>query len=101
MAGSPESEDEEKELRPTALETANIVLQIRQHAEQEIQRANEVLEQRTRALGQALVTMRATKVAETIEFLDFISVPMTKGAEYSRRFYPFLGERRRRLFGIL
>ena len=65
MAGSPESEDEEKELRTTVLETANIVLQIRQHAEQEIRRANEVLEQRTRALGQALVTIRATLESTT------------------------------------
>jgi PAS domain-containing protein len=65
MAGSPESEDEEKELRTTALETANIVLQIRQHAEQEIRRANEVLEHRTSALGQALVTMRATLESTT------------------------------------
>jgi PAS domain S-box-containing protein len=65
MAGSPKSEDEEKEPRTTALETANIVLQIRQHAEQEIRRANEVLEQRTRALGQALVTIRATLESTT------------------------------------
>ena len=65
MPDSPGSEDEEKELRTTALETANIVLQIRQHAEQEIRRANEVLEQRTRALGQALVTMRATLESTT------------------------------------
>jgi hypothetical protein len=50
MAASPESEDEEKELRRTVLETANIALQIRQRAEQKIRRANEVLEQRTRAL---------------------------------------------------
>ena len=64
MAGSPQSE-EEKELRITALETTNIVLQIRQRAEQEIRRANEDLEQRTRALGQALVKMRATLESTT------------------------------------
>jgi PAS domain S-box-containing protein len=64
MAGSPQS-DEEKELRTTVLETANIVFQIRQRAELEIRRANEVLEQRTRALGQALVTMRATLESTT------------------------------------
>jgi PAS domain S-box-containing protein len=65
MAGSPESEKEEKELRTTVLETANIVLQIRQRAEQEIRDANEILEQRTRALSQALVTMRATLESTT------------------------------------
>jgi PAS domain S-box-containing protein len=64
MAGSPQSE-EEKQLRITALETTNIVLQIRQRAEQEIRRANEDLEQRTRALGQALVKMRATLESTT------------------------------------
>ena len=64
MAGSPQSE-EEKEPRITALETTNIVLQIRQRAEQEIRRANEDLEQRTRALGQALVKMRATLESTT------------------------------------
>lgn len=65
MAPSPESEDEEKELRTTVLETANIALQIRQRAEQEIRRANEVLGQRTKALGQALATMRATLESTT------------------------------------
>jgi PAS domain-containing protein len=62
MAGSP---DEEKALRTTVLETANIVVQIRQRAEQEIRRANEILEQQTRALSQALVTMRATLESTT------------------------------------
>ena len=65
MAASPESDDEEKELRTTVLETASIVLQIRQRAEQEIRRANEILEQRTRELGQALATMRATLESTT------------------------------------
>jgi PAS domain S-box-containing protein len=65
MAGRPESEDEEKKLRTTVLETANIVLQIRQRAEQEIRRANEILEQRTRALSRALVTIRATLESTT------------------------------------
>jgi hypothetical protein len=45
MADNPEDDHEEKELRTAALETASIVLQIRQRAEQEIRRANEVLEQ--------------------------------------------------------
>jgi len=65
MADNPEHDHEEKELRTTALETASIVLQIRQRAEQEILRANEVLEQRTKALGQALATMRATLESTT------------------------------------
>jgi PAS domain-containing protein len=65
MAASPKSDDEEKELRTTVLETASIVLQIRQRAEQEILRANEILEQRTRELGQALATIRATLESTT------------------------------------
>jgi PAS domain S-box-containing protein len=65
MAASPESDDEEKELRTTVLETASIVLQIRERAEQEIRRANEILEQRTRELGQALATIRATLESTT------------------------------------
>src|SRR5580704_1820277 len=65
MAASPGSDDEEKELRTTVLETASIVLQTRQRAEQEIRRANEILEQRTRELGQALATMRATMESTT------------------------------------
>ena len=65
MADSPESEEEEKQLRATVLETATTVLQIRQRAEQEIRRTNEVLEQRTRELSQALVMMRATLESTT------------------------------------
>jgi PAS domain S-box-containing protein len=65
MAASPESDDEEKELRTTVPETASIVLQIRQRAEQEIRQANEILEQRTRELGQALATIRATLESTT------------------------------------
>src|ERR1700730_2550671 len=60
MGDRAESEDETKELRSTLLQTATSVLQIRQRAEQEIRRTNEVLEQRTRELAQALVVMRAT-----------------------------------------
>ena len=78
MPDSPESEDEEKELRTTALETANIVFQIRQRAEQEIRRANEVLEQRTRALGQALVTMRATLESTTDAILVTDELKITR-----------------------
>jgi hypothetical protein len=53
MADSPESEDETKQRRFTLLETATSVLQIRQRAEQEIRRTNEVLELPTRELAQA------------------------------------------------
>jgi PAS domain S-box-containing protein len=60
MTDRVESEDETEQLRCTALETAASILQIRQRAEQEILRANKVLEQRTRELAQALATMRAT-----------------------------------------
>jgi PAS domain S-box-containing protein len=65
MADRAESEDETKELRSTVLETATSVLQIRQRAEQEIRRTNEVLERRTRELTQALVIMRATLESTT------------------------------------
>ncbi len=65
MADSPEVEDEGKNSRTESLETANTVPQIRQRAEEEIRRAYEVLEERTRALSQALVTMRATLESTT------------------------------------
>ncbi len=48
------------QLRKVALETATSILQIRQRAEQEIRRANEILQKRTKELAQALVVMRAT-----------------------------------------
>src|SRR5271165_6931444 len=60
-----ESEDETKQLLSTVLETATDILQIRQRAEQEIRRTNEVLELRTRKLAQALVIMRVTLEATT------------------------------------
>jgi predicted NBD/HSP70 family sugar kinase len=65
MADRTESEDEAKQLRSTVLETATVVLKICQRAEQEIRRANEVLEERTRELAQALGTMRATLESTT------------------------------------
>ena len=65
MADSPESEDEAKRLQATTLEAATTVLQIRQRAEQEIRRTNQVLEQRTRGLVQALAIMRATLESTT------------------------------------
>ena len=65
MANRVESEDETEELRSAALRTATSVLQIRQRAEQEIRRANEALEQRTRELADTLVIMRATLESTT------------------------------------
>ena len=65
MADSAESEDELNQLRSTVLQTATSVLQIRQRAEQEIRRTNEILGQRTRELAQALVVMRATLESTT------------------------------------
>ena len=75
MANRVESEDETEELRSTLLQTATSVLQIRQRAEQEIRRAKEALEQRTRELAQALVIMRATLDSTT----DGILVTDEKG----------------------
>jgi PAS domain S-box-containing protein len=60
MADRAEPQDETEQLRSTLLETAASVLQVRQRAEQEIRRTNEVLEQRTRELAQTLAVMRAT-----------------------------------------
>jgi hypothetical protein len=56
---------------------ANIALQIRQRAEQEIRRANKVLEQRTRALSQALVTMCATLESTTDAILVTDEIKVT------------------------
>jgi PAS domain S-box-containing protein len=60
MADKAESEDETLQLRKVALESATSILLIRQRADQEIRRANEILQRRTRELAQALVIMRAT-----------------------------------------
>jgi PAS domain S-box-containing protein len=60
MADNLKSEEEAKKLRTTALEAATTVFEIRQQAEQEIRRTDEVLKQRTKELAQALVVMRAT-----------------------------------------
>jgi PAS domain S-box-containing protein len=65
MADSPECEDEREQIRATTLETATTVLKIRQSAEQEIRQTNQILEQRTRELAQALVVMRATLESTT------------------------------------
>jgi predicted NBD/HSP70 family sugar kinase len=65
MSDRTESEDEREQFRTAARETAASILQIRQLAEQEIRRTNEILEQRTRELAQALATMRATLESTT------------------------------------
>ena len=65
MADSVEPEDEAKELRSSLLETATSILQVRQRAEQEIRRTNEVLQRRTNELGRALIVLRATLESTT------------------------------------
>ena len=65
MANKVQSEGETEEIRSSVLQTASSILQIRQRADQEIRRANEALEQRTRELAQALVIMRATLESTT------------------------------------
>jgi PAS domain S-box-containing protein len=59
MADSLESEREAKQLRTPVLETASTIFQIRQQAEQDIRRANELLEERTKELARTLAVMRA------------------------------------------
>jgi hypothetical protein len=63
MADNLKSEEEAKQLRTTALEAATTVFEIRQQAEREIRRTNELLEQRTKELAQALVVMRNERAA--------------------------------------
>jgi PAS domain S-box-containing protein len=70
-----EPEDETEQLRSTVLQTATSILQIRQRAEEEILRTNQVLEQRTRELAQAIVILRATLDSTT----DAILVADEKG----------------------
>ena len=53
-------DDEEELLRSVAIQNAQSILAARQRAEQEMLRAKEVLEQRTRELSRALATMQAT-----------------------------------------
>jgi PAS domain S-box-containing protein len=80
MANSGKSEEEIKTPQASALETENAIFQIRLRAEQEVRRANEILEQRTRELSRALVVMRATLESttdailvtdETVKVTDF------------------------------
>ena len=53
-------DDEEELLRSVAVQNAQSILAARQRAEQEMLRAKEALEQRTRELSRALATMQAT-----------------------------------------
>ena len=53
-------EEEEQQLRSVAMQNANIILLARQRAEQEVMRANEALEIKTRELAHSLAMMRAT-----------------------------------------
>jgi PAS domain-containing protein len=75
MVDSDQSNEETKQLQASVLKTATSVLQIRQRAEQEIRRTNEVLEARTRELAQALEIVRATLESTT----DSIMVTDEKG----------------------
>jgi PAS domain S-box-containing protein len=65
MSDRAESEDETVQRRRVAEETETKILPIRQRTEQEIRRANEILERRTIELAQALVIMRATLESTT------------------------------------
>ena len=60
-----QSEGETEQIRSSVLQTASSILQIRQRADQELRRANEALDQRTKELAQALVIMRATLESTT------------------------------------
>ena len=58
-------EDEESLLRSVALQNAKSILRARRRAEEELVRAKEALEDRTRALAQSLASMRATLESTT------------------------------------
>src|SRR5258707_2646767 len=79
-----ESEDETEELRSAALETAISISQIRERAEQEIRRTNEVLELRTKKLAQALVIMRATLESTTDAIL--VTDEKAKVTEFNEKY---------------
>jgi PAS domain S-box-containing protein len=79
-----ESEDETEQLRSAALETAISISQIRERAEQEIRRTNEVLELRTKKLAQALVIMRATLESTTDAIL--VTDEKVKVTEFNEKY---------------
>jgi PAS domain S-box-containing protein len=60
MESRGKSEGEPEEIRSSAVATPNSVLQVQRRAEQEIRRAHDILEERTRQLAQVVATMRAT-----------------------------------------
>src|SRR6202022_4467064 len=84
MADSLESDNETKRLRSTLLETATTLLQIRQRAEQEIRRTNEVLEQRTKELGNALMILRSTLESTTDAIL--VTDEKVKVTEFNEKY---------------
>ncbi len=84
MADSGDSEEETKKLRASILETTNAISQIRLRAEQEVRRANEILEQRTRELSRALVVMRATLESTTDAIL--VTDEMVRVTDFNERF---------------
>ncbi len=69
-------EDEEAQLRSVAIQNANAILLARQRAENELVRAKEALEVRTRELAYSLAVMRATLESAT----DGILVTDERGA---------------------
>ena len=97
MADGMESEDETKQLPSTVLETATDILQIRQRAEQEIRRTQEVLELRTRKLAQALVIMRATLESTTDAIL--VTDENVNVTEYNEKYIDMWKIRRELLEG--
>ena len=60
MESKGKSEGATDEIRASVLPTATSILEVQLRAEQEIRRANDVLEERTRQLAQVLAIMRAT-----------------------------------------
>jgi PAS domain S-box-containing protein len=97
MADGMESENETKQLPSTVLETATDILQIRQRAEQEIRRTQEVLELRTRKLAQALVIMRATLESTTDAIL--VTDENVNVTEYNEKYIDMWKIRRELLEG--
>jgi PAS domain S-box-containing protein len=84
MADSVESEDETKQLRSTLLETATSILQIRQQAEQEVRRANEALQERTKELSRTLMVLRATLESTTDAIL--VTDEQRKVTEFNQQY---------------
>jgi PAS domain S-box-containing protein len=62
---TPHADDEEDELRSTALQTLTSIRQARQRAEAELIEAKETLERRARELARSVATLRATLESTT------------------------------------